>query len=201
MFQAQLYLASQSPRRLQLLQQLGLKVSTFNADIDETPYVNELPSDYVARMALEKNQAARQALEKQSDFLPHLPILSADTIVVCEGRILGKPQNVVQAEQMLTSLSGREHQVLTAVCVGNIQQQKVIIQQSQVFFKPLSNDEILAYINTGEPMDKAGAYGIQGLGGTLIERIEGSFTGIMGLPIFETTELLRQVGIDVLKNR
>ncbi|MFQ1047789.1 Maf family protein [Avibacterium paragallinarum] len=195
----QLYLASQSPRRLQLLQQLGLYVATFNADIDETPKIDELPADYVARMACEKNYAARQALQNQPNFLPHLPILSADTIVVCDQQILGKPQTTLHAQQMLEQLSARTHQVLTAVCVSREEERQVVmVQSSDVTFKPLTLQEIQAYIATGEPMDKAGAYGIQGLGGIFISHIEGSFTGIMGLPIFETATLLRQMGVTIL---
>ncbi|CAM3883236.1 Maf family protein [Avibacterium gallinarum] len=194
----QLYLASQSPRRLQLLQQLGLCVATFNADIDETPKINELPADYVARMAGEKNHAARQALQNQPNFLPHLPILSADTIVVCDQQILGKPQTTLHAQQMLEQLSARTHQVLTAVCVSLLDQKHSLVQTSQVTFNPLKEQEISAYIRTGEPMDKAGAYGIQGMGGIFISHIEGSFSGVMGLPVFETAELLRQVGVDLL---
>ncbi|MFZ7108923.1 Maf family protein [Avibacterium avium] len=198
--QPQLYLASQSPRRLQLLQQLGLKVEIFNADIDETPKADELPVDYVRRMAQEKNHAARQQLEKLANFAPHLPILSADTSVVCDGQILGKPQNHAQAAQMLRLLSDRTHQVLTSVCVSLPDQKHCLVQTSQVTFKPLTEQEISAYIRTGEPMDKAGAYGIQGVGGIFISHIEGSFSGVMGLPVFETAELLRQVGVDLFSS-
>ncbi len=198
--QPQLYLASQSPRRLQLLQQLGLKVEIFNADIDETPKADEQPADYVRRMAQEKNHAARQQLEKLANFAPHLPILSADTSVVCNGQILGKPQNHAQAAQMLRLLSDRTHQVLTAVCVSLPDQKYSLVQTSQVTFKTLTEQEISAYIRTGEPMDKAGAYGIQGVGGIFISHIEGSFSGVMGLPVFETAELLRQVGVDLLSS-
>ncbi|MCW9699173.1 Maf family protein [Avibacterium sp. 20-129] len=195
--QPQLYLASQSPRRLQLLQQLGLEVEIFNADIDETPNADELPVDYVRRMAQEKNHAACQQLEKRANFLPHLPILSADTSVVCDGEILGKPQDEAQAVQMLSLLSGKTHQVLTAVCVSLPNQIHSLVQTSQVTFSSLTKQDILAYIATGEPMDKAGAYGIQGLGGLFISRIDGSFSGVMGLPVFETAQLLRQVGISL----
>ncbi|MFZ7259596.1 Maf family protein [Avibacterium avium] len=198
--QPQLYLASQSPRRLQLLQQLGLKVEIFNADIDETPKADEQPVDYVRRMAQEKNHAARQQLEKLANFAPHLPILSADTSVVCDGQILGKPQNHAQAAQMLRLLSDRTHQVLTAVCVSLPDQKHSLVQTSQVTFKPLTEQEISAYIRTGEPMDKAGAYGIQGVGGIFISHIEGNFSGVMGLPVFETAELLRQVGVDLFSS-
>ncbi|MFZ7230104.1 Maf family protein [Avibacterium avium] len=198
--QPQLYLASQSPRRLQLLQQFGLKVEIFNADIDETPKADEQPVDYVRRMAQEKNHAARQQLEKLANFAPHLPILSADTSVVCDGQILGKPQNHAQAAQMLRLLSDRTNQVLTAVCVSLPDQKHSLVQTSQVTFKPLTEQEISAYIRTGEPMDKAGAYGIQGVGGIFISHIEGSFSGVMGLPVFETAELLRQVGVDLLSS-
>ncbi len=191
----QLYLASNSPRRLQLLQQLGLQVEVFSAETDETPFSGECPSAYVLRMAQQKNSAALALWQKQQQKPPHLPFLSADTIVVAKGRILGKPCNDAHAVQMLECLSGSTHQVMTAVCLFHQGQQHCITQTSRVCFNTLTKDEIRRYVAGGEPLDKAGAYGIQGMGGIFIRHIEGSFTGIMGLPIFETAQLLRHAGI------
>ncbi|WP_032093174.1 Maf family nucleotide pyrophosphatase [Necropsobacter rosorum] len=193
----QLYLASNSPRRLQLLQQLGLHVEVFAAAIDETPRKGETPADYVMRMAQQKNRAAVALWQKQQQKPPHLPFLSADTIVVAEGQILGKPRNDAHAAQMLRRLSGRTHQVMTAVCLFHQARRHNIVQTSQVCFTALTEDDIRRYIAGKEPMDKAGAYGIQGMGGIFIRHIEGSFTSIMGLPVFETAQLLRHAGIEL----
>ncbi|WP_040976747.1 Maf family protein [Necropsobacter massiliensis] len=191
----QLYLASNSPRRLQLLQQLGLQVEVFSAETDETPFSGECPSAYVLRMAQQKNSAALALWQKQRQKPPHLPFLSADTIVVAEGRILGKPRNEAHAVQMLASLSARSHQVITAVCLFHQGQRHCLTQISRVCFKALTEDEIRRYVASKEPLDKAGAYGIQGMGGVFVHHIEGSFTGIMGLPVFETAQLLCHAGI------
>lgn len=184
-----LYLASASPRRRDLLQQLGYTTHLCPANIDETPHANETAQDYVLRMAIEKNQAAQQS------FSQHLaaPLISADTTVALNHQILGKPNNTEHAHQILCQLSGNTHQVLTAVCVSYQQQTLSLIQSSDVHFKTLTNEEIDAYINTGEPLDKAGAYGIQGIGGAFVNHLSGSFTGVMGLPIFETITLLQQL--------
>lgn len=199
MSHSQFYLASSSPRRAQILQNLGFKFDVFCCDIDETPLPNEKGADYVLRMAIEKNHAARQKWqqEKLAKNAPHLPFLSADTSVILDDNILGKPQNEIEAEEMLRALSGRAHQVITAICVANDQQMKTAVQISKVHFKPLTEKEIQGYIATGEPMDKAGAYGIQQLGGAFIEHIDGSFTGVMGLPVFESVALLKAFGVEL----
>ncbi|WP_101775735.1 Maf family protein [Pasteurella oralis] len=199
MINPQFYLASSSPRRAQLLQNLGFQFEIFSCEIDETPRLNEEGKDYVLRMAVEKNQVARQKWQQDnlSQDASYLPFLSADTSVILDGNILGKPQDKVDAAQMLRALSGRSHQVITVICLADQQQIKTAVQITQVYFKTLTDDEIQGYIATGEPMDKAGAYGIQQLGGVFVERIEGSFSGVMGLPVFETVELLKEFGVDL----
>lgn len=199
----QFFLASNSPRRAQILQQLGFRFEVYCCEIDETPLTNEKASDYVLRMAIEKNKAARQRWQysKLSQNAPHfisaLPFLSADTAVILDNNILGKPQSETDAAKMLRALSGRTHQVITAVCLADEKQMKSAVQISQVMFKPLSEKEIQGYIATKEPMDKAGAYGIQQLGGAFVEHIEGSFSGVMGLPVFETVALLKAFGVEL----
>lgn len=188
---SKILLASGSPRRREILTNLGFEVHTCTTNIDETSQPNESVDDYVKRMAVEKNQAA------QSDSTRHIldvPILSADTVVALHNQILGKPKDVADAQRILTALSGCVHQVLTAVCVSYQGHEYACIQKNQVQFKSLTQDEIHAYIATGEPMDKAGAYGIQGLGGVFVANLSGSFTGVMGLPVFETMQLLQQIG-------
>lgn len=192
-----LYLASNSPRRWELLQNLGLNVLRLDSEIDETPTLNEDAKAYCLRIALAKNTAAQAVRSAQN--LANLPILTADTTVSLDDNILGKPVDESDAFRMLKQLSGRTHYVFTAVCVSNHTEQFSCVQTSEVTFKPLSEAEILAYIATQEPMDKAGAYGIQKIGGTFIQHLSGSFTGVMGLPIYETSELLKKCGIDILK--
>lgn len=182
-----LYLASGSPRRREILHNLGYQVSVNVAEIDETPHENESASNYVLRMAVEKNQAAQTQFD-----LRDCPIISADTTVALHNLILGKPQSPEHAHDMLRQLSGSTHQVLTAVCVSFQGEMRQAVQSSDVTFCTLSDDEIHRYIASGEPMDKAGAYGIQGLGGIFVAHLSGSFTGVMGLPVFETVDLLQQ---------
>lgn len=182
-----LYLASGSPRRREILGNLGYQVSVNVAEIDETPRQNETASDYVLRMAVEKNQAAQTQFD-----LHDCPIISADTTVALHNLILGKPQSSEHAHEMLRQLSGSTHQVLTAVCVSFQGEMRHIVQNNDVVFRHLHDDEIARYIATGEPLDKAGAYGIQGLGGVFVAHLSGSFTGVMGLPVFETVNLLQQ---------
>lgn len=193
----QFYLASSSPRRSQILQNLGFQFEIFSCEIDELPLINEKGQDYVMRMALEKNRVAREKWQVENLIAPSLPFLSADTSVILDDKILGKPQDQGQAAEMLRALSGREHQVITALCVANKLQIQSTLQISQVRFKSLTEWEIQNYISTGEPMDKAGAYGIQQLGGAFIENINGSFTGVMGLPVFESVALLKAFGIEL----
>ena len=192
-----LYLASGSPRRREILENLGFNVIRIPADIDETPHPDENAADYVARMAREKNAAAVAQWFTEHGGPPEFPVLTADTTVAYQNHILGKPENEACAAEMLARLSGRTHQVLTAVCVYRQGETRGVLQTSDVRFKTLSAEEISAYIRSGEPMDKAGAYGIQGLGGVFVEHLQGSFTGVMGLPVYETAALLKQFGANV----
>jgi septum formation protein len=199
----QVYLASQSPRRRELLRQIGLapiilplRNAPGRVDVDETPLPEEKALDYVQRLARVKGEAALKALSGRR--LMPLPVITADTTVTLDGAILGKPMNAEEAATMLRRYSGRSHTVLTAVGVawqGGIQ---VAVSESEVSFKPLSEAEIAAYIDTHEPFDKAGGYGIQGQAAVFVERISGSYSGVMGLPLYETAELLKGVGFSVL---
>lgn len=197
----QFYLASRSPRRAELLTQLGLHFVVVNADIDESVQVNEEAASYVMRLALEKAQAGQAIIAAKGQS--SLPVLAADTTVCVNGQILGKPANDEDALQMLQSMVGKQHAVHTGVAIAfeNAQGQlQVVVKVSttQVEFADVSDATLRAYIATGEPRDKAGAYGIQGLASTMIKRIEGSYSGVMGLPIYETTELLNLAGVHVL---
>lgn len=193
-----LYLASGSPRRREILENLGYRIIRLSADIDETPHTGETATDYVARMALEKNHAAQaMLLPTLANTTLEFPLITADTTVALNNIILGKPESPEHAHHMLKSLSDGIHEVMTAVCIYWNNQEAALTQTSRVHFKPLSDTEIDAYIRSGEPMDKAGAYGIQGIGGIFVESLEGSFTGVMGLPVYETTSLLHTLGYPV----
>lgn len=191
-----IYLASASPRRREILVSLGFQPVLLAAETDETARPGEAVADYVARMARQKNAAARQ-LAAQRGLALAQPLLSADTVVALDNAILGKPRDAAHARELLESLSGREHQVWTAVCVSRGGQTLEAAQRSDVRFKELSAQEIAAYIASGEPLDKAGAYGIQGIGGVFVQHLAGSFTGVMGLPVFETIALLQRCGAAV----
>ena len=191
-----IYLASASPRRREILVSLGFQPVLLTAETDETARSGEAVADYVARMARQKNVAARQ-LAAQRGLVLAQPLLSADTVVALDNAILGKPRDAAHARELLESLSGREHQVWTAVCMSLDGQTLEAAQRSDVRFKELSAQEIAAYIASGEPLDKAGAYGIQGIGGVFVAHLSGSFSGVMGLPVFETVQLLRQLGAPV----
>ena len=191
-----IYLASTSPRRREILVSLGFQPVPLAAETDETARPGEAVADYVVRMARQKNAAARQ-LAAQRGLALAQPLLSADTVVALDNAILGKPRDAAHARELLESLSGREHQVWTAVCVSLGGQTLEAAQRSDVRFKELSAQEIAAYIASGEPLDKAGAYGIQGIGGVFVAHLSGSFSGVMGLPVFETVQLLRQLGAPV----
>ena len=187
----QIIIASASPRRQELLNQINVRHFVQIVDIDETPLFNESPTNYVQRLATEKAAACVQK------FNPKLPVLAADTTVVLSNQIMGKPQNQNEAFSMLHQLSGNTHQVFTAISLfGNKQHHALSV--TEVTFKKLSEAEILAYWQSGEPIDKAGSYAIQGIGSLFIERINGSFSGVMGLPLFETAQLLAQEGIELL---
>ncbi len=187
-----LILASASPRRQEILRELGLAFSCRPQAIDETPHSGENPLALVQRLALEK---ARSALASLSDT-DHSLVLGSDTIVVCDGRILGKPADREDALAMLSLLAGKTHQVITAVAVINQARELIDFSQTEVCFRSLSHEEMLAYWQTGEPLDKAGAYAIQGFGGMFISSISGSYSGVVGLPVFETVNLLAQFGLD-----
>ena len=190
----QLYLASTSPRRRELLQQMGLVFDTLHVDVDERIQENEPARDFVIRMALEKARAGWQhALRIQS-----LPVLGSDTAVVVDDEIFGKPRDRQHALDMLMRMSGRCHQVMTAVALVSESGEDVRVNCSQVCFRPLTMDEINAYWQTGEPQDKAGAYAIQGLAAQFIRHLHGSYSAVMGLPLYETAELLSEYGVQCL---
>jgi septum formation protein len=183
-----LILASSSPRRSQLLQLAGLDFTVEAADIDERAQPGETPATYVQRLALEKAQAVWDL--RRQDVSEDLIVLGADTTVVCDGMILGKPANVADARRMLEMLAGRTHQVLTGIAAVSIRGLFSNVEITQVFFDLIDEEEMVHYLASGEPMDKAGAYGIQGYAARWIPRIEGCFFNVMGLPISRTLELL-----------
>lgn len=186
-----LILASASPRRKMLLESAGLSMSVEVADIDETHALNENPKDYVMRMAKEKAKAV--ALAHRGE--PH-HVIAADTIVVRNQCILGKPASTSEASEMLHALSDNVHSVMTAVCIIDLQNDNVrhFVTETRVVFTKLTDKQIQRYIETGEPMDKAGAYGIQSGAAGFVRRIEGSYTNVVGLPLCETLEALEVLG-------
>jgi septum formation protein len=199
-----IYLASKSPRRRELLRQIGIEFELLLLR-DHTPRGPEVteailpgePADvYVARVAREKAECSHHTMLWRK--LPVRPVLAADTSVVIDGRILGKPADLKEAIEMLTTLSGRTHQVLTSVAVKHLDELWQITQKSDVAFTKISDDTIRAYCATSEPYDKAGGYAIQGLAALFVQDIAGSYSGIMGLPLFETAQLLQQAGLRVL---
>ncbi len=198
-----IYLASRSPRRRELLRQIGVVFEPIllreaprqPADFDETPRAGEAPDDYVPRIAREKAVVAVGIMRARR--LAVHPVLTADTTVVCDDLILGKPADAADAARMLGLLAGRMHRVLTAVAIAGGDAVEVRMSESRVWFRALAADEIRRYVATGEPVDKAGAYAVQGRAAAFITRIEGSYSGIMGLPLAETAELLRSQGIIV----
>lgn len=199
-----IYLASQSPRRRELLQQIGVdfqvllmrSVPPRGPDVSEEVLPGELPQDYVVRVTREKVDFAWNVLHMRN--LPLWPVLASDTTVFVGDKILGKPADAVEAKAMLQSLSGKTHQVATSVAVRRDEQVWQVTQISEVTFADLGVEVIDAYCATGEPYDKAGGYGIQGIAAAFIECINGSYSSIMGLPLYETTQLLRQAGIRIL---
>lgn len=185
-----LYLASGSPRRRELLTQIGVPFTGLSAQIDETPFPDEQPQAYVERLARGKAEAGLALLSDE-----HACVLGADTAVVLDGRILGKPVDEADALAMLTALSGREHEVLTAVAVANRQGDEALTVSSRVRFRPIQIHEARAYWASGEPQDKAGSYAIQGLAAIFVEGLHGSYSAVVGLPLCETAELLSRFGI------
>lgn len=197
-----LYLASRSPRRRELLHQIGVSFETllFRADVradpevDETPLPGEDPSAYVERVALAKARFGRQLIALRR--LVPLPVLSADTSLELDGEIIGKPVDADDAERILRRLAGRSHRVLTAVALAAPRDGPIesALSVSEVVFGPLNDLQIRRYVATGEALDKAGAYGIQGRAAMFVERIAGSYSGVMGLPLYETGQLLGRLG-------
>ncbi|HEV2212620.1 MAG TPA: nucleoside triphosphate pyrophosphatase [Gammaproteobacteria bacterium] len=187
-----LYLASASPRRRQLLEQLRLSFKVQVAEVDETPRPGELPADYVLRLARTKAESMAGKLGQ-----PVARVLAADTAVVLGSAMLGKPRGREEGVAMLGRLSGREHVVLSAIALWHDGRLDTALSTSEVRFRTIAAAEAAAYWDTGEPADKAGGYGIQGLGAVFVERLRGSYSGVMGLPLFETVELLRQAGMSV----
>jgi septum formation protein len=185
-----LRLASASPRRRQLLELIGVPHVVTPADIDETPRRDEAGAAYVTRLAHDKALAVHARLRD-------LPVLAADTTVHVDGHILEKPQSEADCLRMLGLLSGRRHQVYTGVCVVSAAAPVLVCSETEVEFREISRDEMRAYWASGEPQGKAGAYAIQGLGAVFVSKIAGSYTGVMGLPLFETAQLLRQHGVAV----
>ncbi len=189
----QITLASSSPRRAELLEQIGVSFDVKPVDIDESYLPGETAEQYVSRLARQKAQAGFA-------LSPECPVLGSDTVVVCQGKILGKPVDKQMGLDMLSLLSGQSHQVMTAVCLVNSSFERCLVNISEVNFCSLSSEQIEAYWETGEPADKAGSYGIQGLAAQYIKEIRGSYSCIMGLPLYETAELLKQAGIKLPGN-
>ncbi len=187
----QIILASASPRRFELLQQINVRAIVQSVDIDESQKPDEPVMDYVQRLAMEKAQCGFETIENEQK----LPVLGADTIVEVHGVILGKPENRSQAKYMLQQLSGKKHTVHTSVAIVTEDERFFDTSSSQVYFKVLEELEIDCYLATGEADDKAGAYAIQGIAAQFIKNINGSFSGVMGLPLFETAQLLKQCGV------
>jgi septum formation protein len=186
-----IYLASGSPRRRELLQQIGVPFRVIGADLDETALQGESSLAYVSRLAQAKAALGWQ----RSGDSGHAPVLAADTAVVLEGEILGKPSGMNDAIAMLLKLSGRAHEVLTAVALRTVTGILVKVSRSIVTFRSIDSSEARAYWETGEPSDKAGAYAIQGYAAIFICDLKGSYSGVMGLPLFETAELLKAAGV------
>lgn len=197
-----LVLASASPRRKELLSLLVKEFDIFPADIDETPYHQEKAGDYVIRMALEKAISAADKYKQQSNVTIDTLFIASDTSVVVDGEILGKPTSFDDSKHMLRLLSGRTHQVITSLCLCNLSHEHVATEcvVSDVLFRNISDVEIDQYWKTGEPQDKAGSYGIQGLGSIFVQSISGSYSAVVGLPLFETAQLLAQFGINSLED-
>ncbi len=198
-----IYLASQSPRRRDLLKQIGVNFEVLllrtdprrQVDVDETPHANEPPGDYVLRICQAKAHAGLAVLRYRN--LPAFPVLAADTTVTLDGKLLGKPVDREEAAAMLRQLSGRQHRVLSAVAIAFDERIEVRLSETAVTFVTLSEERIRRYVMTNEPHDKAGAYGIQGHAAAFVQRLEGSYSGVVGLPLAETAELLQLSGYPV----
>ena len=183
-----IYLASKSPRRHELLKQLGIEFEIVDVDIDETWDNKEIARHYVTRLAIEKAKSGLEKINKNDAI-----VLGADTAVVLDDIILGKAEKQSEATDMLKTLSGRTHHVYSAITLVSNNNETTAISISRVSFKPLTDEEIEQYCTTGEPLGKAGAYAIQGKAAKFIERLEGSYSGVMGLPLYETWNLIQQM--------
>lgn len=198
--QPRIYLASQSPRRRELLKQIGVGFEMLllrsdprrTVDVDETPLQDELPEAYVRRICEHKAQVAWDALQFRN--LPPYPVLAADTTVTLDNKIIGKPRDREDAAAILRQLSGRQHQVLSAVAARFDERVELRLSSTSITFATLNEDRIHRYLMSNEWHDKAGAYGIQGQAGAFVQRIEGSYSGVVGLPLCETVEVLRSFG-------
>jgi septum formation protein len=203
LIEKRIYLASRSPRRRELLKQIGVNFELLllredagrTADVDETPLPGELPRDYALRIAEAKADVAVRQMAQRG--LRAKPVLAADTTVVFEDQIVGKPLDAGHAERILQAFSGREHQVISAVALAYKEKLESRISVSTVRFRKLGETEIRLYVAGGEPVGKAGAYAIQGRAAAFIVRIDGSYSGIMGLPLAETADLLQNAGIEI----
>lgn len=189
-----IYLASSSPRRAELLQQIGVDFEVLTVDMDESIKSDESPADYVCRMARSKAESAIQdkLINSQSDA-----VIAADTIISIDDKIIGKPADQADCRCILSQLSGREHRVMSAVALLYRQQLNLKLSENLVWFRAISEAEIVDYCAGEEPMDKAGAYGIQGRAAIFIEHLEGSYSSVMGLPLYETDQLMKQAGIRI----
>lgn len=187
-----LYLASQSPRRRELLEQIGVRFQLLGVAVDESPLAGETADDYVVRMAVAKARAGAALLTERAD---QQPVLGADTTVVLDSEIMGKPADRQEAAAMLGRLSGRTHRVLSAVSMANRDRQVSRVSTTEVSFRPLNPELIARYWQTGEAWDKAGAYAIQGMGALFVERIVGSYSAVVGLPLEVVAILLEEFGI------
>jgi len=198
-----IYLASRSPRRRELLTQIGVRfellmfrgVPREDPDVDEAVLPGESPDDYVVRVTLAKARAGVRRI-RERHLIPH-PVLAADTTVEIDGEVIGKPAHEADAVAILQRLSGRTHRVLTAVALSDNGRTEHLVSASEVRFRSIESEEIRRYVASGEPLDKAGAYGIQGRAAVFVEEIKGSYTGIMGLPLYETAILLRRYGYPI----
>lgn len=188
---ADLILASASPRRSDLLHQIGVRFVVAAEDIDERQRPAEQAVDYVGRLALEKAQAGYRRSETE------LPVLGADTVVLCQGEIFSKPANADEAIAMLQALSGATHEVFSGVAIVNAHKSELVVSKTSVTFRTISPQDCLKYWQTGEPEGKAGAYAIQGFGATFVAHLEGSYSGVVGLPLLETQQLLEKFNIPI----
>lgn len=189
-----LYLASRSPRRRELLQQIGVDFQLVDAEVDETPLAAEEPARYVERMARAKARAGL-AQCRSAEHSAHPVVLGADTAVVVAGEIFGKPRDRSHGLAMLRRLADSEHQVLSAVCLTDGERERCELSATRIRFRTIEDRELAAYWDSGEPVDKAGGYAIQGLGAVFVEQLSGSYSGVVGLPLFETADLLRHFGV------